>query len=162
LFLDIYGAIYPKTGEQEILAVCTRNYPLGKGIYRIKGNTATEISTYPIQWELWSVWFIPNRHYYVVGDGIYEKKILSDSLWKNGPLDITHYATTCIRGNRLNDVFVSGAFGELLHFNGVSWHSYYNVTNIEGSYGRVALYGNLICGTGGLNNGKAIILLGRR
>jgi hypothetical protein len=34
---------------------------------------------------------------------------------------ITHYATTEIRGNGLNDIFVSGAFGEFLHFNGVSW-----------------------------------------
>src|SRR5690606_31424583 len=77
-FLDIYGAPDPKTGEQQILAVCTRNLPLDKGIYSIQGNMATQISAYPIQWELFALWFIPNQHYYVIGDGIYEKKLLSD------------------------------------------------------------------------------------
>jgi len=72
-FLDIYGATDNKTGEQQILAVCTRNLPLDKGIYRIEGNTATEISPSPIQWELYAVWFIPDRHYFVIGNGIYEK-----------------------------------------------------------------------------------------
>ena len=97
-----------------------------------------------------------------MGGQAYEKKSLTDPAWKDNGFDITHYATTGIRGTDLNDVFIAGAFGELLHFNGMSWYSYYDITNIEGSYGRVAVYGNLICCTGGLNNGQAIILLGRR
>ena len=72
-FLDIYGSIDPNTNGQEILAVCTRNNPLGKAILKIDGNSATQISSVPIQWELYSCWFISNRHYYVVGDGIYAK-----------------------------------------------------------------------------------------
>jgi hypothetical protein len=161
-FLDIYGANDSKTGEQQILAVCTRNYPLGKGIYSIEGNTATEISSYPIQWELFGVWFIPNRHYYVDGSGIYEKKFLTDSTWKNGPLDITHYGTSGIRGNDINDVFVAGSFGEFLHFNGVSWKSYINDTGLSnGGYGRVAVENNLVV-TVGLNNNQALVLFGRR
>ncbi len=161
-FLDIYGATDPKTGEQQILAVCTRNYPLGNGIYLIEGNTATEISSNPIEWELFGVWFIPRRHYYVLGSGIYEKKFLSDSTWKNSPLDITHYGTSGIRGNDLNDVFVAGSFGEFLHFNGVSWKSYINETGLSnGGYGKVAVKNNLVIAVG-LNNGQAVIIVGRR
>ncbi|MCZ7611610.1 MAG: hypothetical protein M5U17_15810 [Ignavibacterium sp.] len=47
-FTYIYGASNPETREQEILAVCTRNLPLDKGI----GNTAVKISSVPIKWEL--------------------------------------------------------------------------------------------------------------
>jgi hypothetical protein len=161
-FIDIYGSTDSKTGEQQILAVCTRNLPLDKGIYRIEGNTATQISSAPIQWELFALWFIPNRHYYVVGSGIYEKKFLSDSTWKNGPLDITHYGTTGIRGNELNNVFVAGAFGEFLHFNGITWKSYINELGwFNGSYGGVALKDNMVI-TVGYESAKAKILIGKK
>ncbi len=161
-FLDIYGAKDPKTGDQQILAVCTRNLPLNKAIYKIDGNTATQISSTPIQWELFSCWFVPNRHYYVVGSGIYEKKFLNDSLWKNEPLDITHYGTSGIRGNGINDVFVAGAFGEFLHFNGVSWKSFINETGwFSGSYGGIAVKNNLVV-TVGYEGAQAKILIGYR
>ncbi len=161
-FHDIYGATDPKTGEQQILAVCSRNLPLDKGIYRIQGNTATQISSAPIQWELYALWFIPNRHYYVIGNGIYEKKYLSDTLWKDNRFDITNYATTEIRGNDLNDVFVSGAFGEFLHFNGFSWKSYINETGwFSGSYGSTAVKDNLVI-TVGYEGAQAKILMGYR
>jgi hypothetical protein len=161
-FLDVYGATDTKTGEQQILAVCTRNYPLDKGIYKIDGNTATQISSEPIQWELDALWFIPNRHYYVVGSGIYEKKFLSDSLWQNGPLDITHYGTSGIRGTNINNIFVSGAFGELLHFNGISWKSYINdLGSFSGSYGGIAVMNNTVV-TVGFEGVKAKILMGHR
>jgi hypothetical protein len=161
-FLDIYGATDSKTGEQQILAVCTRNLPLDKGIYKIEGNTATQISSYPIQWELFALWFVPNRHYYVVGSGIYEKKLLNDSRWEDNGFNISHYATTGIRGNQLNDVFVSGAFGEFLHFNGVNWKSYINDLGwFSGSYGGIAVNNNLVI-TVGYEGAQAKILLGKR
>lgn len=165
-FYDIYGAIDPKTGEHQIIAICARNYPLGKAIYRIKGNAAAEISSYPIEWETWSVWFVPNRHYYVVGAGIYEKIFLSDSTWKNKPLDITTFFTTSIRGNGINDIIGVGAFGDFVHFNGVSWKNDYEEPLLSnGSYTKVILKGNLIVAVGGNNisiNSEAVILVGRR
>ncbi len=165
-FLDIYGATDPKTGRQQILAVCARNYPLGKAIYQIEGNTTTEISSYPIQWELWGVWFIPNSHYYVVGAGIYEKKNLSDTTWKNKPLDITTFFTTSIRGNEINDIIGVGAFGDFVHFNGVNWKNDYEEPLLSnGSYAKVTVKGNLIVAVGGNYtsiNSEAVILFGRR
>src|SRR5690606_31221708 len=161
-FLDIYGATDPKSGEQQILVVGTRDLPLRQGIFSIKENTATQISSYPIQWGLYSVWFIPNRHYYAIGDGIYEKVFLSDSLWKNKPLDITSYGTSRIRGNGLNDVFAVGAFGECLHFNGVTWKSYINETGwFNGAFFSVYSKNNLIVAVG-YESAQAKIMLGRR
>ena len=164
-FSDIYGKDDSKTGKQQILAVCTQNYPPGKGVFSLKDNIATEISSdIPAEQiaELFGVWFVPNRHYYIVGDGIYEKRILSDSIWRNGPLDITHFATTGIRGNDINDVFVAGAFGEFLHFNGVSWMIYINeLGSFSGSYGAVDVKNNIVI-TVGYQGAMAKILIGYR
>ncbi len=108
------------------------------------------------------MWFVPKRHYYLVGDGIYEKNLISEDSWKNGPLDITHYGTTGIRGNGLNDIFVAGAFGEFLHYNGVSWKSYINeLGEFNGSYGGVSVKNNLVI-TVGYEGPQAKILMGKR
>ena len=61
---------------------------LDKGIYKIEGNTAVEISPAPIKWELFALWFVPSRHYYVVGSGIYEKKLLLNNLWATKLLSV--------------------------------------------------------------------------
>jgi hypothetical protein len=156
---DIWGATDPTTHELQIIAVATRNYPLDKTILQIQGTSVTSLSTDSIQYELFSTWFVPNHHYYVVGDGIYEKSSLSEKQWKNNPLDITHYATTKIRANGLNDIFVVGAFGEVLHYNGSSWVSYRSHTALNnGAYSGLAVKGIAVGGDGS----KAIIAVGRR
>ncbi len=161
-FHDIYGATDTETGELQILAVCTRNLPLDKAIYKIDGNTATQISSTPIQWELFSCWFVPNRHYYVVGSGIYEKSLLQDSLWRNEPLDITHYGTSKIRGNGINDVFVVGAFGEILHYSGLTWKSYLSeLGTFSGSYGSLDINEKFVVASG-YESRKAKIIIGYR
>ncbi len=108
-----------------------------------------------------TVWFIPNKHYYVGGNGIYEKNLLSDSLWNNRNDKSKNY-TTSIRGNSLNDVFTVGSYGELLHWNGVRWVNFINQTSLSsGAYGAIAVKGNLVIAVG-LDNGKAVILKGMR
>jgi hypothetical protein len=154
--LDIHGA------GNEILAVASDNNPLGEAIISISGNSAAQIPSNPLeQHQLYGVWFVPNRHYYVVGDGIYEKHLVPDNVWKNGPLDITHYGTTKINGNGINDVIVVGAFGEFLHFNGVSWKSYQAQTGIGGPYAGLAVHGNIVIAVGEAN-GLAVITIARR
>jgi len=165
-FTDIYGVTDSSIGQQQILAVCYQSIPTANRLFSIKENTATEISSdihpqsYPILPDLYGVWFVPNRHYYVAGNGIYEKHSLSDSTWKNGRFDITEYAITEIRGNGLNDIYAVGAYGEFLHFNGVRWKSFRNdITN--GIYGSVAVKGNLIVAVGE-NPPQAIITIAKR
>jgi hypothetical protein len=161
---DIYGALDPNNGKQQILAVAYQDNPPERGIISIQGNTSTQISPYPIEQinEFFSLWFIPNQHYYVVGDGIYEKKSLSDSLWKDNLFNITRHSTTKIRGNGLNDVFAVGSFGDCLHWNGESWKSYIAQTGLSyGSFTSVAIKGNLVIAVGG-NNNQGVITIGRR
>jgi hypothetical protein len=161
---DIYGAIDPNTGKQQILAVAFQDYPPERAIFSIQGNTSTQISPYPIDKinEFFSLCFVPNQHYYVVGDGIYEKISLSDSLWKNNSLDITKHSTTKIRGNGLADIFAVGSFGDCLHWNGKNWKSYIDQTGLsDGSFTSVAIKGNLVIAVGG-NKNEGVITIGRR
>jgi len=159
---DIYGATDANTGQEQILAVGTRNTPLDRVILSIQGNVVTQVSSTPIQGEIFGLWFTPNNHYYVVGDGIFEKRQLSDNTWNNDQLAITKYATTKICANGLNDVFVVGAFGECLHWNGSSWLSYLKETGLaNGSYNRVVSKGNLIVAVG-YNSPYAVVAIGKR
>ena len=91
-----------------------------------------------------------------------QKQILTEPNWKDNGFDITHYATTSIRGYGFNNVFVVGAFGEFLHFNGFTWKSYLpELGIINGSYGSVGIKGNLVAVTG-FESAKAKIIIGRR
>ena len=161
-FYDIYGATDSKTGEQQILALCSQNVPHERGLYRIQGNTATALSTYPLNYDLSGLWFVPNKHYYLIGSGIFEKNALSDETWKPDTLSMTKYTTTKVKGNSINDVFVVGAFGECLHWNGKSWRSYQNQTALNyGAYSSVAVKGNIVIGVGN-DYPLAAITIGRR
>jgi hypothetical protein len=156
-FNDIYGS-----GGQ-ILAVCIQFSPLGGEIFSIQGNTATEISSSPIDGcQLYGVWFVPNKYYYIALEygGVYEKETLTDNSWN--PLAITGSSTTGVRGNGVNDVFVVSATGDLIHWNGVSWQSFRGQTGLSGGgYARVAVNGNTVVAVGA-NSPQAIITMGKR
>jgi hypothetical protein len=164
---DIYGAYNDNTNEWEILAVAS-DYPesINKEILQLKNNNCIEISANPISWPLFSVWFIPGRMYYVAGSGIYQKHLLENNEWRNDVLDITTYTTTSINGNGINDVVAVGAFGDLVHFNGINWkNDYVEPLLSNGSYTRVAMKGDLLVAVGGNHisiNSEAVILMGRR
>jgi hypothetical protein len=161
---DIYGAYNSASKQWEILAVASQNLPTGHAILSINGNTATPLSSNPIDnvEEYFGVWFVPCEQYYVIGDGIYQKNLLSDAAWRNNPLDVTHYATTKIRGNAINDVFACGAFGEVLHFNGSTWKSYQSTTYLsDGAYTSIAIQNNFVIVVGG-DNPLAAVAIGRR
>ncbi|MEJ5262468.1 MAG: glucosyl transferase, partial [Ignavibacterium sp.] len=86
---------------------------------------------------------------------------LSDSNWRNGPLDITQYGTSYIRGTNLNNVVVVGAYGEVLHFNGFSWKSFLpELGTLQGSYGSVDIKNNIVAITG-YDGRKAKITIAR-
>ena len=152
---DIYG--YGGT----VLAIAS--YPgesLDKEILQINGTTVSQLSTAGIPWPLSSVWFVPG-HYYVVGQGIYEKTSLSQSTWQKDSVDTVDFFS-CIRGNAWNDFFVAGGYGQLLHFNGKSWRSYQNVLGLQqGGIASIAVKGNLMIGVGYLGS-KAVAFVGKR
>jgi hypothetical protein len=159
---DIWGDYNTTTKQWEILTVAgDAGVTAERKILSITGNTAVSISDSPLQWPLSGVWFVPCQHYYVVGDGIYEKNNLTDTRWRNNPLDITAFYTTKVRGSAINNVFIVGTFGEVLHNNGSTWQSYRSITAIDGTYGAVVVRGNMVVIVG-QDNQQAVVAIGRR
>jgi hypothetical protein len=158
---DIYGAQNTKTGEWEICA--TAGDPLispERKILHISGNTAESISDNGINWALNCVWFSPGRYYWIVGDGVWEKHpTLSMPSWNSKVL--TTYTIDAVRGNSINDVFMCGAFGEMLHFNGNTWRSYRAQTGLTGAYLSLSVKGNLVIAVGE-KSPQAVVLIGRK
>ena len=75
---------------------------------------------------------------------------------------LTPYSPEAVRGNALNDIFICGAYGEMLHYNGVSWKSYISQTGIDGAYLGLSVSGNTVIAVGYLSSSQAIILMGKR
>jgi hypothetical protein len=160
---DIWGDYNKKTGEWEILAVggyILHGTESERVILEIKNYQSQQLNAKGTKWPLISAWFISNRKYYVIGAGIYEKKFLSETLWKDNGFDITHYMTYKIRGNKINDVMVAGALGELLHYNGITWSSYIAQTMLNaGKFRGVQIKDNITIAVGS-NNPMAVITMG--
>jgi hypothetical protein len=158
---DIWGAQNVKTGNLEIYA--TAGDPAispDRTVFQISGITAQAISTAGIFWALNGIWFSPGQYYWLVGDGTWEKHpTLSASSWSSQTL--TSYTIDAVRGNATNDVFMCGAYGEFLHFNGVSWKSYISQTGMDGAYGGLAVHGNTVIAVGE-EAPQAVILMGKR
>ena len=160
---DIWGDFNEKTQEWEILAVASDfGTSLEKEILQIKNNSVIKHPLSPQMWPLKTVWFLPNKQYYVAGAGVYQKRLLADSLWKNEALDITTFSTYSIRGNNINDVVGVGAFGDLIHFNGLDWKANYTEPKLNyGSYKSIQINGNIIFAVGD-EYSQAVILKVKR
>ena len=159
---DLWGAQNATTGSLEIYA--TAGDPLispARTVLQINGTTAQAISLVGVSRALNSIWFSPGQYYWLVGDGFWEKHpTLSTSSWISQTL--SQYSPEAVRGNALNDVFICGDFGEMLHYNGVWWKSYISQTGIDGAYLGLSVSGNTVIAVGYLSSSQAIILMGRR
>jgi len=160
---DIWGDFNEKTGEWEILAVASNIFSsLEKEVIKINHLNSQILSSDGIDETLRSVWFKSNIKYYTVGSGTYKKNKLSDAIWEGNPLDITNYFENRIRANDINDVFIAGALGELLHFNGVRWKSYLNETGLfNGAYLSAGIKNNILVAVG-YEATQAKIIVGNR
>ena len=161
---DIWGAENPRTGEWEILATAGNHYISNeRKILSIKETTVTSVPDSGIHWALSSVWFMPGRQYWVAGSGMWEKDhSLNSSVWKGGPNQITNFTTNRIRGLNTNDLFICGDYGDLRHFNGMSWRNYGEIVGLQnGLYRSVAMTESSIFVVGD-NYDRAIIARGTR
>lgn len=160
---DIWGDYNQKINEWEILAVASNEYSsFDRELIKINKNNSMLLSKSGIEEPLHSIWFKPNKKYYAVGSGTYEKTHLNDPEWKGDPLDITEYFENRVRANDINDVIAVGAFGEILHFNGYNWQSYISQTYIQnGTLLSVDIKNNLIVATGWKSQ-QAVLIIGQR
>jgi hypothetical protein len=126
---DLWGYYNPETSDTEINFIAAQHFegPERK-IFTLKNNIVEELSTTNIlQGSLHGIWFIPGKKYYVVGNGIYTKKDITDSNEWDASLDyLTPYYSYAIRGSSFNNVFICGSYGDVLHYNGYTWTSFRN------------------------------------
>jgi len=161
--MDIYGATNPKTGELEILAIATQtdSLPAQSQLLKIDGTTVTIVNTFTKVY--FSTWFVPGEKYYLAGDGIMCNTSFNNSDWTNYPIGtITSYGTGCISGMGLNDIFATGSYMEVVHYNGSTWYNYKNeIPSAYGTYSSVTIHGNIMVAVG-LVDQNAVLLMGTR
>ncbi|MGQ9848215.1 MAG: hypothetical protein ACUVQP_12050, partial [Bacteroidales bacterium] len=125
---DIWGD-YNFESSYEIIFVAAQQFvgPERK-IFRIIDNSVEELSTLNInQGSIHGTWFRLGRKYYIVGNGIYTaRNVNKKNVWDASLSNLTPYYTYAIRGSSLNNIFICGSFGELIHFNGFSWRTFRN------------------------------------
>jgi len=159
---DIWGNYNDIADNYEIIAIAAnRALNFNKAILRINSlNNIILLSTDGIPYSIHSIWF-KNKTYYVVGSGMYKKNDITSSIdWQSLHQGISNYYLESISGNDLNDIIVCGDFGELIHFNGVTWKSYRD--NFSGILlGEVLLKNDLVVIVG-FDGQKAFITLGQR
>ncbi len=160
---DIWGDYNSTNDEYEIIAVAAKEFvTYDKKILRINGNTVQNIRTDSIPYSIHGLWFKSGKKYFVAGDGLYSKDNINSSLeWDWLHPDITNYYLYALRGQNINDLFVCGAFGEIIHYNGSSWKSYIQQTSINGTLKNIDFKKNLVVAVG-YANPKAIIIIGTR
>lgn len=132
----------------------------GKEVLKISGTTVNKINNVGLPWSLRTVWFISERTYFIGGDGFYSARLLGETWIRD--INMPPYYKTSIRGSDFNDIVITGAYGLLMHFNGMSWYNYQDITYITGSYGNIKINKGSYCLYRGLNNGKAILTIGKR
>jgi hypothetical protein len=159
---DIYGAYNSQKQDWEILAIASNIFNNeGCELFRIDGEKVNTLDKNGLAWGILGIWFVTNQKYYIVGDGIHYKDQLSDPQWVYAP-SLTSYASGGISGNGLNDIFVVGSFMEIVHYNGSTWHNYFDdIPFSNGGLGEVAVKDDLIA-ICGYRDREAIVIIGRR
>jgi hypothetical protein len=146
-----------------VIAVASNKFQnMGKKLMLVTPTSATSVSDTGLPWGLSSVWFTGRRHFFVYGNGVFKTRSLA-GMWQEDNQHPLIYKNR-IRGRGLNDIFIVGAFGLVSHFNGVSWYHYTGneLPSFAGEYDGVDVTNNLIIAVGFLNDGRAIVLRGRR
>ena len=142
-FQDIWG-----DGGQVLVVASSHNIS-GRQLYSLQGNTATAISNNGLYYVFGGIWFVPNKKYYVVGDGIFTKSTLEESSWYRHPLgEIASNYSDAIRGTGFNDIVIAGDLADVSHFNGMRWTEYKNLYNQIDQLRSVSIKGNTIIAAG--------------
>ncbi len=164
--LDIQDIIgYSNSNQTEIYCIASDLFTAnGNMVLQINGNQVKTISNKGLPvYSFSSIWLNNPDKAYLAGSGIYiNNRFSTGGVWKElNPRASNDYLNS-IRGNDVNDIAAAGAFGEVVHFNGVRWVSYISQTGLSsGEYLSVAIKGNEIIAVG-YDGAKAVIAIGKR
>lgn len=155
---DIFGIQDEQTDEDYILCTVSEKYAVSE--YKLlqisKENIVNELNWPFPDRTPYSVWFRDKHNIFVAGEGI--RMLNRMGIWKEFPR-VSNYFKNCIRGNDINNVFVSGDFGLIAHFNGLTWWSI-NET-YSGSYYHIDMNGDVVVAAGDHGSKARIIIMKR-
>ncbi len=162
--LDIWGGLDSQNSQEFALCVASDTRLLtGRALLKVQGSAVSSLPIAGLGQILGGIWFIPNRRYYIVGDGLYVSRSCDGTTpWMNLGPTLTPYALTKVRGTALNDVIFVGDFGVVFHFNGLSFRNYQSQTYLaNGFYTGVDVKGKFVVAVG-LDGARAVALRGYR
>jgi len=155
---DIWGTVDAETGHKTILCPVSARFQYEE--FRLLAITDTGIVDtlcWSLDKVLMSVWFDQSTPIFVAGSGLFMYK---DKSWNEIP-DVPMYRTLRVRGSSWNNVFVTGVFGLLLHYNGSTWQEYPELAFENGELNGLSVTDNLIVATGQIGN-RGIIITGKK
>jgi hypothetical protein len=154
---DIWGSYNNQTGKSFILCAASNVYQLGENkILSINDQNEVDFISWNTGRRVHSVWFENNFKMHASGSGVFFGS--SNSEWKE-QTDLPLTFTRRIRGNAKNDLFVTGDFGLVAHFNGVEWNIYNEAA--AALFYSLDYVGNTMVAVG-QRNGKAVVLVMKR
>ena len=164
---DIFGRTDSESGETEIY--CTASLEVfgqEKRLLQITGQQVKTINDKGLPFAIAGIWFSEDSGYYVVGDGIYYKENIQDTTaWVEIVPDITPFYSAAIRGNHKNDIFITGAFGTVIHYNGKTWKNYRDrelpLMN-DARFGSIDVKGNTVAAAGYVAGNRGCVIIGKR
>ncbi|MFH2029214.1 MAG: hypothetical protein ABIJ40_01130 [Bacteroidota bacterium] len=121
---DIWGARNNKTEDWDVLCALSPGYGIGQPkILKIHKDKTVENIPWVEGRAVRSVWFNNKLITFACGSGVFRRTI--DRQWREiAGIDVLNAATERIRGQAINDIFVVGDFGAVMHFNGHDFQLY--------------------------------------
>jgi hypothetical protein len=159
----IYGDYNVRYGQYEI--IISETTPITQPVqfthyYWLKNNSFVRISP---DYEFPSpgkIWFKSGSKYYFSGSTALVATSYPDN-WE--PLNFAppEFYSTDVTGNGLNDIFMVGDYGRIVHFNGISWKDYGYPSAFYGWYSKCSSKGDLVVAVG-TDPYYARLIVGRR
>lgn len=167
---DVWGIKDRVTGETIVLTVASNILTSdGNRLFKLSKTKAEPFSNngLPPDYYFSSLWFNSTNVSYLTGGNIYRKNNFEGSeIWKEWLPRVTQNYLFGIRGNGLNDIIMAGAYGEIAHYNGITWRSYLGNETPEfyGNLVSIDIKGNTVCAVGsGVGDGNiGVITIGKR
>ncbi|HGY54200.1 MAG TPA: glucosyl transferase [Caldithrix abyssi] len=155
---DIWGTYNNNKNNYEIMCIASNKYNGDdRLLIKLSDIKSNRLNAKGLPWSLSSIWFKNVYNRYVCGDGIFKWNNTMNTWIKkeDGYAIYKHH----IRGQNSNDLALSGSYGLLVHFNGLTWKK--ELPIISRNFYSLDFNKNIIVAVGG-DIRKARIALGRR
>ena len=154
---DVFGYNNYSSQKKEVLCVAADLENWGNSLFlKITNETTVEKIVLNINDHINSVWTKNGFPLFICGNGLYSNK---NGKWEEIKFPL-NYMKSKIIGNGLNDIFISGANGLVLHYNGKDWKELLINNNV--GYFSLCVKDNIVAFVGISRDGKGIITIGRR